>query len=261
MPSASSNRSFNPSIWYDISASSFSAYTPRRAYSIHQTFFEHNGKHIVQFNKADCKNIINCMYRFWNNVNVSSSTCMSPKSVGTTVLPPMCWVCQCPANKNAFSKCLKTAPVTLGLRTGSGRLYHAARRTMEKARRPYKYSRVVRWLDWPASWVGSWVWNDRSAKKLQAMCICNFVPSISTAKFVLQFGTLFLWQANCCSIYVGSVGCGLGLIWSPQVHRQLDGLVRSVIWWVGLGWAGTIKTDPSTTLGYSPISIIFSGHL
>ena len=38
-------------------------------------------------------------------------------------------------------------------------------------------------------------------RKLQVVYVCNFV---STGKFVMQFGASFLWQANCCSVYMGT---------------------------------------------------------
>ena len=52
----------------------------------------------------------------------------------------------------------------------------------------------------------------------------------STRKFVLQFGALFLWQVNCCSMGMGH-GLGHGSISSVGLC-----CVWSVIWMVGLGW-------------------------
>jgi len=44
---------------------------------------------------------------------------------------------------------------------------------------------------------------------------------------MLQFGALFLWQANCCLMYGGT-------FWVEYAY--------------GLGWAGSMKVDPRTTL-------------
>jgi len=68
---------------------------------------------------------------------------------------------------------------------------------------------------------------------------------------VLQFGALFLWQANCCLMYGGSFWIAyrpMGWVGSwVQVHLAVGWVGSRQIFGV-LGSAGSMKVDPRTTL-------------
>ena len=63
---------------------------------------------------------------------------------------------------------------------------------------------------------------------------------------------IFLRQASYCSMYGDLVAYGLGWVMGPKVHLAV-GCVGLGQLFGGLGWAGSMKIDPRTTLVQAPL--------